>query len=260
MTAPRRGSLAGGPPAAQQPITGIPFFTIMLDISANLLCVVVLLLTISAAARPGRMQTAETSVPIMTDRILAPAGLVEAFRLRTVRDESVSTIDLRRRHVEVKPAGASPSAAVPLSLDDPGFASLLRRTLPPAPGTILVFVFSQERHATLRGSLDGLAASVTEVDVPLALRTAAADSGWSDGFRAFFGRELRAETFPEQLARIIAGGSASDRESTLAQRSGGAGGTGSTIWTALQIGWRLSLLLLSVLAIAVVGRMRPRAP
>ncbi|MDN2581405.1 hypothetical protein [Aquibium sp. ELW1220] len=250
---PRGAIVAHGP-------AGVPFFTIMLDVSANLLCVVVLLLTISAAAQSRRAQTAEVGFPIRAGEALAPAGLVEAFRLRTVRSEGVATIDLRRDHVDVKPAGASPLNTFRLPLDAADFASSLRGSLAPAPGKVLVFVFSQEGHAALRRSLDEFATSVTETDVPVALRAADPEGGWSGAFRALFGREIAPATFPERLARIISGGLGADGQATgPASRSDAAAGTQGLLWTALQAAWRLTLLMLCVCAVILVGRLRPLA-
>ena len=255
---PRKALARSGPATAPQETTSVPFFTIMLDVSANLLCVVVLLLTISAASQSRRLQTTEVGFPIVAGEIMAPAGLVESFRLRTVRSDGVSTIDLLRHHVEVKPAGATPFESIRLPLDVADFAATLRRSLPAEPGKVIVFVFSQEGHAGLRRTLDDVATTVSEIDVPLALRAKGPDGAWSPPFLGLFARELAPETFPERLAAIIAGGGGlSGAELSTSGRSSGTGGAWATIWTGLQAAWRLALLLLSLYAVVLVGRMRP---
>jgi hypothetical protein len=264
MTAGPRKAFGRSRPAAAaapEPTGNVPVFTVLLDVSANLLCVVVLLLTVSATAQSRRASMTEVGFPIVVGEVLAPADLVEAFRLRTVRDDGVSTIDLRRAHVEVKPAGTSPAVELPLSIADPDFASLLRRSLAPEAGKVLVFVFSQDGHGALRRSLDELAASVTEVDVPVALRAAGPDGGWSRAFRSLFDDGLGRDGFPGRLARIIAGSEgAGQPERAPADREAGTSGMRTKFWTVLQAGWRLSLLALSVYAMVLVGRMRPLAP
>lgn len=261
IAGPRKAPGRFGLTAATEQTAGMAFLMILLDVSANLLCVVVLLLTVSATAQSPRHPPAEAGFPVIAGQVLAPAGLVEAFRVRTVRDDSVSTIDLRREHIEVKIAGASPSALFHLSLDDPDFVHLVRRKLAPATGRILVFVFSQDGHAALRRSLDGVAAPVMEIDVPAALRAGGPDGGWSERFRVLFGRDIEPWTFRGLLARIIAGDvGANEAQRAPARQSGEAGGPGTPVWTAIQIGWRLFLLLLSVYAVARVGRMQPLAP
>ncbi|WP_187972860.1 hypothetical protein [Aquibium microcysteis] len=228
--------------------------------SANLLCVVVLLLTVSAAGRPPRPASAETGFPIRPGEVVEPAGLVEAFRLRAVRDASIATVDLRRDHVEVKPAGTPPADAVRLSLAAPALASDLRGLVSPAAGGILVFVFAQDGHPTLRRALDAVALPVTEIDVPLALRAPGPDAGWSDAYLALFGRINDPAAFPERLARIIAGGGGTGSPAgEPASASARTDGVSTTLWVTLGAAGRLCFLALSVGAIMLVGRLRPLA-
>lgn len=254
----RRG--APVPAAVPEPVAGVPVLTILLDVSANLLCVVVLLLTVSAAVQTRQLTPAEVGFPVRPGEVLAPAALVEAFRVRTARDAAIATVDLRRDHVEVKPAGESAAEARRLSFDDPGFASSLRDLLRPASGGVIVFVFVQDGHPALRRSLDAVASPVVEVDVPLALRAAGPDGGWSNAYRALFGRAIDPAAFPDRLAGIIAGGAgAGDPARSLADADGAAGRQ-ATIWTVLLAVSRLCLLALSIGAVVLVGRMRPHPP
>lgn len=257
----RKGAGRTMPATAAEPAAGVPFVTILLDVSANLLCVVVLLLTVSAVSQSRRNPPAEVGYPVRSGEFLAPAGLVEAFRLRTVRESAVATVDLRRDHVEVKPAGTPPAETRRLSLAEPGFAAGIRDLLAPASGGVLVFVFAQDGYEALRRPLDALALPVAEVDVPLALRAPGADGGWSDAYRALFGRALDPAAFPDRLARIIAGeGGASGTAGDVGPPSGGTAGLSSAIWSVLQAAGRLCLLALSVGAVVLVGRIRPETP
>lgn len=258
---PPRASGRTIPATAPEPSAGVPFLTILLDVSANLLCVVVLLLTVSAASQSRRLPPAEVGFPVRSGEVLAPAGLIEAFRLRTVRETAVVSVDLRRDHVEVKPAGAPPAETRRLSFAEPDFAADLRDLLAPASGGVLLFVFAQDGYETLRPPLDALALPVTEVDVPLALRAPGADGGWSDAYRALFGRAVDPAAFPDRLARIIAGeGGTNGTAPGVDPPVGGTAGLAATLWSVLQAAGRLCLLALSVGAVVLVGRIRPETP
>ncbi len=106
----------------------------------------------------------------------------------------------------IKPLQASPAEALRLSLGDVAAGKLAPHLAGKGRPEVLLFIFDQSGYGVVRASIDGSGLSIREVDVPLALRSAADPQLWSPGFQSLFGLDLDAQAFQQRLQQILVGG------------------------------------------------------
>lgn len=222
---------------------------VLLDLSANVL-VVVMVLLIAALAKPAA-RTEPLSVPILVDAPTGAAALVDALFARTQAPGRRVAVDLTRDGVRV----TGREGTVDLAPGGPRFASTLVGAVGGPDAEVDLFVFDARHHTEVRSAL-GARATVREVTVPPSLR--APDEGqWSRPFAQLFGRAMTAGEFRGRLARLLAG------EGTAVAPPDGQppsrpGPDFSTV-ERLALPWRVVLLLVSLAAFWRVPDLSRRA-
>ncbi|MDO6966482.1 hypothetical protein [Rhizobium alvei] len=185
--------------------TDTAFLTVMLDVTANLLCTAIILLVLSLVIDRRSAEPVREDVSVVTAPILAPSGLVDAFRARTGTMAESVTIDVDETGVTVKRAHSPPATSVRLSHRDVTVGKLARLLAESGKATVLLFIFDQSGYAAVRTAIDKAGLPSREIDVPLALRSADDAESWSRGFQSLFGRDLDRQTFQQRLQQILVG-------------------------------------------------------
>jgi hypothetical protein len=196
----------GGILADREPVaTDTAFLTVMLDVTANLLCTAIILLVLTLAIDRRDTASAPVAAAVSMAPILAPAALVSAFHARAATVADTITIDIDRTGVTVKPAGSSPASARRLDRRDVTAGKLAALLAGGERAGVLLFIFDQEAYGATSGAVRAAGLSAREVDVPLALRSEADPQTWSRGFRSLFGLDLDAPSFQQRLQQILVG-------------------------------------------------------
>lgn len=220
------------------------FPTVMLDVTANLLCTAIILLVLSLAIDRRGSEAASEEIAVVTAPTLMPAGLVAAFRARAGTVADSITIDVGGTGVTVKRVGSPPAAAVTLGRSDVAAGQLAPLLTESGQTSVLLFIFDQAGYGAVRRAIDKAGLPSWEIDVPLALRSADGPQQWSQGFQSLFGLELDASAFQGRLRRILQGQGGTD----TAGADEGAGsstreqGSLDRLLNMVGFWWRLTLV------------------
>ncbi len=157
------------------------------DLSANLLCVVLVVLMLIALSplRQGA-ERPEIVLPVHVDAPLSGPDMVDMLYARA-RGTSGAALDLLAEGVR-----ASEDVAAADAVALPG-------------GAADVFVFDHRHHAALRARLEGAGVAVRELSVPAALRTRDG-ADWSPAFLALGQGAPDRDRFARALTDLLVGG------------------------------------------------------
>jgi hypothetical protein len=245
-------------------IADTTFLTVMLDVTANLLCTAVILLVLSLARDHGKSPPVVEAASAVESQPLSPQELVLAFQARTATTDGVITVDIGKDVVTVKRSGEPPDLAMSVSRADllaGKFAPLLAHR---KPMPVLLFVFDQELYHDVQTEIAKAGLSSREIDAPLALRSAVDPQSWSPAFQALYGLNLDPRSFQQRLQEILRGGGGAgalrDAQSSAGGPSYSMLGLGDGLRRLLHsLGflWRLTLIV-AALAFMVWMKRRHR--
>lgn len=249
----------------QEPVgTDMAFLTVMLDVTANLLCTAIILLVLSLAVDRRAPEVKTERIPIISGPTLTPADLVAAFRLRAGSAPNVITIDVARETVTLKAANASPGMATVLSTREV-FEGKLAEWLPRGENAeVLLFIFDQGGYAGVQATIDKARLPSREIDVPLALRSVGDEQAWSQGFQALYGLDLDPDAFQRRLQKVLEGGRGGNDRAGAPGRPGaglGEGGPARAVVRFLEIvgfWWRFMLVFFALAFMVWVRRNSSR--
>ncbi len=161
------------------------------DLSANLLCVVLVVLMLIALSplRQGA-ERPEIVLAVQVDAPLAGPEMVDMLYARAV-GASGAALDLLASGVRAGGEVAAPDAV----------------TLPEAKTDI--FVFDHRHHAAVRGRLNAAGVAVRELSVPAALRNREG-ADWAPAFLALGQGAPDRDRFARALTDLLVGGGAAD--------------------------------------------------
>lgn len=235
------------------------FLTVMLDVTANLLCTAIILLVLSLAMDRRDQETTRHPIAIVTGQALTPAELVAAFHQRAGTAKGAVTIDIRRESVALKPDDAPPTQPILMSRRDVTKGNLAKWLIEGKRQTVLLFVFDQDSYADVQAAVEEAGASSREIDVPLALRSATDSQEWSQGFRALFDLDLDEQAFQQRLQQVLMGGG-EGREARRA-RAGEASGERAfdslvdRLLRHLGFWWRFAMVLSGLVFLIWIRRI-----
>jgi len=258
---PRRVAARDDAPGEAAPAT--PAGIVLVDVSANLLCLVVVFLALTLATGgtrpPPPPEPPRTfAVPVIAGPAAAAPAVVDALFGRTTVAPR-ARLDLLDDGILATPAGAGPEATVRLA-DGAAVAPWLVAT-----GAALadVFVFDHRHHAGTAAALATLGIVPREVSPPAALT--APSGGFSADFGTLYGRDLDPAAFRAALARLLAGEGTGLPPVAEAPASPGVSLPGGFEWrplaerlaVALRVaGFAVASIALVVLARRLSGRPR----
>lgn len=246
----------GSAPAA----TDTSFLTVMLDVTANLLCAAIILLILSLAMDRRITEPTSEEIAVVTAPILTPAGLVAAFHARAGTAADAVTIDIDKAGVTVKRLHSPPAMAARLSRGDVIAGKLEPMLAEGGQTSVLLFIFDQSGYGAVRAAIDKAGLPSREIDVPLALRSAADPQTWSQGFQSLFGGDLDAQAFQQRLQEILVGQGGAEGAATdlgLAAATDGAREAIGRLLGIVGFWWRLMLV---AAALIFMIRLRRRPP
>ena len=182
----------------------------LVDISANLFCVTLILLMISLflgdhAAPVEPVETRRTHA-VIAGTMSGAADAVAMLRRRTLSGSPVSSVDLHGDRLVLRRAGEADGSTIPTSETEAAIGVVSASS---TAGPVDLFVFDWTHYGALMQGLERRGVPVQQMSVPQALRARAANAAgdtWSRSFTDLFGRAISEAQFPARLTAILQGG------------------------------------------------------
>lgn len=242
--------------ASDEDEPAIPAGIVLVDVSANLLCLVVVFLAVTLATAgtlppPPPAPPPTVAVPVLSGPTAAAPAVVDALHGRTTLAPR-ARLDLVADGILATPAGAGPDATVRLP-DGAAVAPFLVAT-----GAALadVFVFDHTHHAAMAAALASVGIVPREISPPAALT--APGGGFSEGFEALYGAGLDPAAFREALTRLLAGEAPAGPPQAAASERPGPSVLRSFEWRSLverlALALRIAGLALAGILLLVLAR------
>lgn len=208
---------------------------IVADLGANLVCVLLILLAVTAL----QSQTRESPPPILAQRVAPLSGPAQSdlLYLRLRSDPQVLTVEV----METGPF-----------LTDRGTLRPLTALPRPVPKRVVAYVFSPKGYAALRRLTDAAALPMVEITVPEALRTPkpiTGQSGFSPAFLSLPVTPDPASIRPALLRLLTDGGTAAALETAETKQ-----GWLASAWLLLRQAGNLTLMLIALLTLRLCHR------